>query len=128
MLSAVEFENARSRNRAEPVEIWKTRKFIDEHSGEEFSLRRVAKAVNIHPNYLSERFKQVTGMNFVEYVALTRFEKACKLLHDGGLRISDIAFAAGFQSLSQFNRVFKKLCGKSPTQFRAAKHVVRRRR
>ena len=128
MLSAVEFENASSRNRAEPVEIWKTRKFIEEHSDEELSLRRVAKAVNIHPNYLSERFKQVTGMNFVEYVAHTRFEKACKLLHDGGLRISDIAFAAGFQSLSQFNRVFKRLSGKSPTQFRAAKRVVRRHR
>lgn len=127
-LSAVEFENARSRNRAEPVEIWKTRKFIEEYSGEELSLRRVAKAVNIHPNYLSERFKQVTGMNFVEYVARIRFEKACKLLHDGGLRISDIAFAAGFQSLSQFNRVFKKLCGKSPTQFRAARRAVRRHR
>jgi AraC-like DNA-binding protein len=127
MLSAVEFENASSRNRAEPVEIWKTRKFIEEHSVEELSLRRVAKAVHIHPNYLSERFKQVTGMNFVEYVACTRFEKACKLLHDGGLRISDIAFAAGFQSLSQFNRVFRKLCGKSPTQFRAAKRVGRRR-
>ena len=127
-LSAVEFESARSRNRAEPVEIWKARKFIEEYSGEELSLPRVAKAVNIHPNYLSERFKQVTGMNFVEYVAHTRFEKACKLLHDGGLRISEIAFAAGFQSLSQFNRVFKKLCGKSPTQFRAAKHVVCRHR
>jgi AraC-like DNA-binding protein len=127
-LSAVEFENARSRNRAEPVEIWKTRKFIEEYSGEELSLRRVAKAVNIHPNYLSERFKQVTGMNFVEYVARIRFEKACKLLDDGGLRISDIAFAAGFQSLSQFNRVFKKLCGKSPTQFRAARRAVRRHR
>ena len=127
-LSAVEFESARSRNRAEPVEIWKARKFIEEYSGEELSLPRVAKAVNIHPNYLSERFKQVTGMNFVEYVAYTRFEKACRLLHDGGLRISDIAFAAGFQSLSQFNRVFKKLCGKSPTQFRAAKRVVRRHR
>jgi AraC-like DNA-binding protein len=126
-LSADEFENASSRNPAEPAEIWKTRKFIEEYSGEELSLRMVAKAVNIHPNYLSERFKQVTGMNFVEYVACIRFEKACKLLHDGGLRISDIAFAAGFQSLSQFNRVFKKLCGKSPTQFRAAKRVVRRR-
>jgi two-component system response regulator YesN len=128
MLFAVEFENASSRNRAEPVEIWKTRKFIEEHSGEELSLRRAAKAVNIHPNYLSERFKQVTGMNFVEYVARTRFGKACRLLHDGGLRISDIAFAAGFQSLSQFNRVFKKLGGKSPTQFRAAKRVVVRHR
>jgi two-component system response regulator YesN len=128
MLSAVEFENASSRNRAEPVEVWKTRKFIEEHSGEELSLRRVAKAVNIHPNYLSEKFKQVTGMNFVEYVARTRFKEACRLLHDGDLRISDIAFAAGFQSLSQFNRVFKKLSGKSPTQHRAAKRVVRRHR
>ena len=124
-LSAAEFENANSGNRAEPVEIWKTRKFIEEHSDEELSLRRVAKAVNIHPNYLSERFKQVTGMNFVEYVAHTRIEKACKLLHDGDLRISDIAFAAGFQSLSQFNRVFKRLSGKSPTQYRA-KRMLRR--
>ena len=126
MLSAVEFENASSRNRAEPVEIWKTRKFIEEHSGEELSLRRVAKAVHIHPNYLSERFKQVTGMNFVEYVAQTGFRAACRLLHDGDLRISDIAFAAGFQSLSQFNRVFKRFSGKSPTQYRAAKRVGRR--
>jgi two-component system response regulator YesN len=128
MLSALEFENASSRNRAEPVEIWKTRKFIEEHSGEELSLRKVAKAVNIHPNYLSEKFKQVTGMNFVEYVACTRFKEACRLLHDGDLKISDIAFAAGFQSLSQFNRVFKKLSAKSPTQYRAAKRVVRRHR
>ena len=127
-LSAAEFENANSGNRAEPVEIWKTRKFIEEHSDEKLSLRRVAKAVNVHPNYLSERFKQVIGMNFVEYVARTRFERACKLLRDGDLRISEIAFAAGFQSLSQFNRVFKKFSRKSPTQFRAANRVVRRHR
>lgn len=128
MLSAIEFENASSRNRAEPVEVWKARKFIEEHSGEELSLRRVAKAVNIHPNYLSEKFKQVTGMNFVEYIACTRFKEACRLLHDGDLKISDIAFGAGFQSLSQFNRVFKRLSGKSPTQFRAARRVVLRYR
>jgi AraC-like DNA-binding protein len=128
MLSAVEFENASSRNRAEPVEVWKTRKFIEEHSGEELSLRRVATAVNIHRNYLSEKFKQVTGMNFVEYVACTRFKEACRLLDDRDLRISEIAFAAGFQSLSQFNRVFKRLSGKSPTQYRAAKRVVRQHR
>ena len=111
--------------RAEPVEIWKTRKFIEEHSGEELSLRRVAKAVNIHPNYLSERFKQITGMKFVEYVARTRFQRACELLHNGDVRISEAAFAAGFQSLSQFNRIFKRLSGKSPTQFRGAKRADR---
>jgi AraC-like DNA-binding protein len=111
-------------HRAEPVEIWKTRKFIEEHSGEELSLRRVAKAVNTHPNYLSERFKQITGTNFVEYVARTRFQRACELLHNGDVRISEVAFASGFQSLSQFNRVFKRLSGKSPTQYRAGKRVV----
>jgi AraC-like DNA-binding protein len=109
----------RNRNRAEPVEIWKARNFIHEHSDEELSLTQVAKAVNISPNYLSEKFKQVTGVNFVDYIARTRFEKARVLLHDVDLRVSEIAFAVGFQSLSQFNRVFKKFSGKSPTEYRA---------
>lgn len=118
MLSAPEFENASSRNRAEPVAIWKARKYIEEHSREELSLTKVAKAVNMNANHLSENFKRVTGINFVKYVARTRFLTACDLLRNCGLRISEIAFAAGFQSLSQFNRVFKKLAGKSPAQYR----------
>jgi AraC-like DNA-binding protein len=83
------------------------------------SLTKVAKAVNISANHLSEKFKQVTGVNFVEYVARVRFKNACDLLRDRNLRISEIAFAVGFQSLSQFNRVFTKLGRKSPTQYRA---------
>jgi AraC-like DNA-binding protein len=110
---------SREGNRAEPVDIWKARNFIHEHSEEELSLTQVAKAVNISPNHLSEKFKQVTGVNFVKYVARTRYEKARVLLHDVDLRVSEIAFAVGFQSLSQFNRVFKNFSGKSPTQYRA---------
>ena len=106
--------------RAEPVEIWKARKFIEQHSAEELSLTKVAKAVNISPNYLSEKFKKVAGVNFVEYVAHARIENARVLLEDVDLRVSEIAFAVGFQSLSQFNRVFKRLFKKSPTQFRAS--------
>jgi AraC-like DNA-binding protein len=105
--------------RAEPVEIWRARSFIGEHAGEELSLARVAKAVHISPNYLSEKFKEVTGINFVTYIARTRYEKARTLLHNSDLRVSEAAFAAGFQSLSQFNRVFKKFCGKSPSEYRA---------
>jgi AraC-like DNA-binding protein len=108
-----------NRNRAEPVEIWKARRFIEEHSAEELSLSKVAKAVNISTNHLSEKFKQVTGINFVDYVASARFEDARDLLQNSNRRISEIAFAAGFQSLSQFNRVFKKLSGKSPNAYRA---------
>ena len=125
MLSAAEFENASSQNRAVPVAIWKARKFIEDHSSEELSLTKVAKAVNISANYLSEEFKQVTGINFVQYVARTRFGNACDLLRNPNLRISEIAFATGFQSLSQFNRVFTRFSGKSPTQYRAANGIVR---
>lgn len=127
LLSASEFENATSRSRAEPVAIWKARKYIDEHSREELSLTRIAKAVNMNANYLSENFKQVTGIKFVDYVAHARFKNACDLLRNSRLRISEIAFAVGFQSLSQFNRVFKKLSGKSPSAYRAA-HSTRAKR
>src|SRR6266536_5414940 len=120
MLLAHEFKETTPNHRAEPVEIWKARKFIEEHSGEELSLTKVAKMVNMSSNHLSEKFKQVTGVNFVEYIAWTRFEKACDLLRNSTLRISEIGFAVGFQSLSQFNRVFKKLSEGSPTQYRTA--------
>ena len=121
-----QFQKTTSGHRAEPVEIWKARKFIEQHSGEELSLRKVAEAVNISANHLSEKFKQVTGVNFVDYVARARFETARDLLRHSNRRVSEIAFAAGFQSLSQFNRVFKKLSGESPTEHRAV-HLRRRK-
>jgi len=110
-------------NGVESVRIWKARNFIHEHFGEELSLPQVAKAANTSANYLSEKFKEATGTNFVRYVARIRFEKAAKLLREADLRVSEIAFATGFQSLSQFNRVFKKLAGKSPTEYRAERRM-----
>jgi AraC-like DNA-binding protein len=104
--------------RAEPTEIWKARKFIHAQSDERLSLCMVAEAVRISPNYLSEKFKTVTGENFVAYINRRRIEKARELLRDPNLRISEIAFAVGFQSLSQFNRVFKKMGARSPSDFR----------
>ena len=116
------------RNEAEPVRIWKARNFIHEHCGEELSLGKVAKAAHTSANYFSEKFKEATGLNFVKYVARARFEKAASLLDEADLRVSEIAFATGFQSLSQFNRVFKKFSGKSPTEYRAAARAKQKRR
>jgi YesN/AraC family two-component response regulator len=99
--------------------IREAQNFIEEHCAKKLSLKKVAKAVNIHPNYLSEKFKHVTGMNFVEYVACTRFKEACDRLRNSNRRITEIAFAVGFQSHSQFNRVFKKFSGRSPRTYRA---------
>jgi len=105
---------------AEPVVIWKARKYIAELSDEALSLTKVARLVKIHPNYFSEKFKEVTGLNFVTYLARIRVAKAAELLKNRDLRVSEIAFAVGFQSLSQFNRVFKRLVGSAPTEFRLA--------
>jgi AraC-like DNA-binding protein len=118
----------RGPSRAEPVEIWKARKFIHDHCDGKLSLTEVAASVKINPNYLSEKFKQVTGVNFVNYIAHFRIEKARTLLQDPALRISEIAFAVGFQSLSQFNRVFRTLLGKSPSAYRAHRLKSSRRR
>jgi len=122
----LEVFGSQDEKQAEPVNIWKARNFIHENLDLELSLTQVAKAVHVSPNHLSEKFKQVTGENFVTYVARKRYEKACALLHDLELRVSEIAFAVGFQSLSQFNRVFKKFSGQSPTAYRtntASQHI-----
>jgi AraC-like DNA-binding protein len=113
-------KHGRGRPRLKPIPVFKALSFLHKNYTHDLPLRKVAKVAEVNPNYLSERFRQVTGMNFVKYVARLRFEKACDLLRNSDRLISEIAFAAGFQSLSQFNRVFKRLSGKSPTQFRAA--------
>ena len=117
VMKQLEFTNP-SHNGAEPADVWKARRFIEQNSSEAMSLTSVAQVANISPTHLSEKFKQVTGTKFVDYVARVRFQNACGLLSQMDLRVSEIAFAVGFQSLSQFNRVFKRLSGKSPREYR----------
>ena len=104
---------------AEPPVITKARAYIQEHQTEEISLGQVAKAVNMSSYYFCKMFKKVTGINFTDYVARIRIEKSKNLLLNPNLRISEIAFEVGFQSLTHFNRVFKKVLGQSPTEYRA---------
>jgi len=63
-------------------------------------------------------FKKATGLHFTEYVSRVRIEKARNLLLNPNLRISEIAYDVGFQSLTHFNRVFKRVIGQSPTEYR----------
>lgn len=103
---------------AEAPAIGHAQHYIRDHAGDELSLGAVARVVNMSASYFSGKFKQATGMNFVEYVARTRIEKARNLLQNPYLRVSEIAFEVGFQSLSQFNRAFKKVTGRAPRDYR----------
>jgi AraC-like DNA-binding protein len=103
----------------EPPTIARARAYIEEHQGEDISLGQVARAVNTSTFYFCKLFKKVTGINFTDYLSRVRIEKAKNLLLNPNLRVSEIAFEVGFQSLTHFNRVFKKLLSQSPTQYRA---------
>jgi AraC-like DNA-binding protein len=100
---------------AEPPQVTRARQFIHEHSGEEISLGDVARHAAISPFYLCKKFKEVTGLHFTDYVSRVRVEKARELLRNPNHRISEVAYQTGFQSLSHFNRCFKRIAGESPT-------------
>ena len=118
-LAMVSNQIAVHQENSEPLMIARAREFIEGHQTEPLSLACVAKAVNASPFYFCKMFKRVTGLNFTDYVARVRTEKARNLLLNPNLRISEIAFEVGFQSLTHFNRVFKKVSGLSPTQYRS---------
>jgi AraC-like DNA-binding protein/ligand-binding sensor protein len=103
---------------AEPPIIKRAKEYIYEHHTEHLSLARAAKAVNMSTFYFCKMFKKVTGINFTDYLSRVRIEKAKNLLLNPNLRVSEIAFEVGFESLTHFNRVFKKLLGQSPTEYR----------
>jgi AraC-like DNA-binding protein len=99
--------------------ISRAKEFIDKNQAEELSLDTVARAVNTSTFYFCKMFKKATGLTFTDYLGRVRIEKAKNLLLNPHIRISEVAFEVGFQSLSQFNRVFKKITGQSPSQYRA---------
>ena len=104
---------------AEPPVIRRAKEFIQEHQSEDISLGQVAKAVNTSTFYFCKMFKKMTGINFTDYLSRVRIEKSKNLLLNPNLRVSEIAFEVGFQSLTHFNRVFKKVLGQTPTNYRA---------
>ena len=98
--------------------IRRARTFIHAHLSEPLELASVARCAGLSRSYFSTRFKESTGLAFTEYVAAARVEAARNMLANPGLRVSEIAFAVGFQSLTRFNRVFREMTGMSPTCFR----------
>lgn len=104
---------------SEPPVIRRARVFIAEHLTEDLPLNRVARAVNVSSFYFCKLFKKATSLNFVDYVTQLRIQKAKNLLLNPDCHVCEIAYEIGFQSLTHFNRVFKKLTGESPSKYRA---------
>jgi AraC-like DNA-binding protein/ligand-binding sensor protein len=102
--------------------VTKARAFISERHADELSLSEVAGAVNMSAFYFCKTFKKATGMTFTDYLARVRVEKVKNLLLNPHKRVSEAAYEAGFQSLSQFNRVFRRIAGEAPSSYREGLH------
>jgi YesN/AraC family two-component response regulator len=103
---------------AEPPMIRRARAYIAGHHGDPIGLDEVANAMHVSTFYFCKMFKKATGLTFTDYLGRVRVEQAKRLLLNPHLRVSEIAYAVGFQSLTHFNRMFRNLTGESPTRFR----------
>lgn len=107
---------------AEAPVISRARAIIAERQTEDLSLVEIARSVHVSAFYFCKLFKQSTGLTFTDYLARLRVESVKQMLLDPHLRVSEAAYAAGFQSLSQFNRVFRRVEGEAPTTYRDQLH------
>lgn len=103
----------------DPQIVANAKKYIQSRYQEPLSLDAAARAVNASTRHFCKVFKQATGITFTDYVARVRVEKAKHLLQNPHLRVSEIAFETGFESISQFNRSFRRVTGQTPTQYRS---------
>jgi AraC-like DNA-binding protein/ligand-binding sensor protein len=108
---------------AESPLVRRARAYILANQSDPIDLRKVAQAMHVSTFYFCKMFKKATGLTFTEYVGRVRIEKAKSLLLNPHLRISEIAYDVGFQSLTHFNRVFRQVVGQSPTEYRESKSV-----
>lgn len=92
--------------------------FITENFREDIDSVDIASSADIHPKYAMSVFKKSTGMTLNEYVNLLRLSYAQALLMREDGNVLRVAMDSGFGSLSAFNKSFRKIAGKSPSDFR----------
>ena len=98
--------------------VLRAKQYIRDHSTEAITMEEAARVAGHSLTYFSKVFKKETGMHFPEYVNRVRLEKVKGLLLSREKSINESAFEAGFESISHFNRVFKKYEGISPVVYR----------
>lgn len=92
--------------------------YIKEYYAQDINLTKAAEALHINPDYLGRLLKKECNLSFGQLLSSVRLEKACKLLSDINLPISEVAFSVGFKDFRHFGQVFKSHYQMTPTQYR----------
>lgn len=92
--------------------------YIDEHYYEELTLASLAEQFHVESSYFSRLFRQETGQNVMLYIAEKRIQKAKEYMQDEKRSLTEIAFLVGYDDYTYFNRVFRKIAGVNPREYR----------
>lgn len=92
--------------------------FITENHTRPLSIQQIAQSVNLHPNYAMRIFQRVYGVSLLNYLTQHRLAHAQRLLATTEHSIAEVAFEAGFSSISRFYTIFKSSCGVAPYEYR----------
>lgn len=98
--------------------IYKVRRFIEEHLDKPISLQMIGEYVHLHPVYVSQMYKSVTGESLTDYMLRIRMEKSAYLLKTTKLKIYEIGNKFSYQNAPYFIKQFKKVYGMTPQEFR----------
>lgn len=91
---------------------------VRDHPGSEASLAGVARRLLVSPGYLSRAFSREMSESFSHFRSRTRIERACELLRDHRYKVYEVAEMVGFGEVTHFTKVFAKITGMSPTEYR----------
>ena len=105
--------------------VLKVKDYINTHIVDDLRLEQLADLVGMTPTAFSRYFKQRTGKNLSEYIVDIRLGQAARLLVDTTDSVSEICWTCGFNTLSNFNRLFRKRKGCNPTEFREKYHKTK---
>jgi AraC-like DNA-binding protein len=107
-----------TRNAQEDPRMAKIYRFTTKNYNRRIALEEVASVAGMNVTAFCRYFRQKSGKTFAQFVNELRISYACKFLKHGNQKIGQISDEAGFDNLSNFNRQFKNLMGKSPSEYR----------
>ena len=99
-------------------ECQKIKDYLDQNFTSPITLDSLSETVYISKHYLSHLFKEQTGISPIKYLTLKRMEKACELLSETELPVSEVSKAVGYENPLYFSQVFKRIYGISPVKYR----------
>jgi AraC family transcriptional regulator len=127
ILSKLCRSSSSSERRSVPPWLRQARDILHERYSESLSLRAISDCVGVHPVHLAREFRRHYQATVATTLRQLRIQAACKAMGEGDLALIDIGMACGFADQAHFCRLFKRMIGMTPAQFRSQARSRRRR-